>query len=196
MFTRVTIAKTARMEITTTTTTVWTRATAWLPTMLRRVMTATIATREELGPPRVAVGDGAARVAAERDGDHARDDRVRGQDEPGDDAGEVAVAPTSHDVFEQAARRRVPRAQLGEGIALQSGDRARDQERQPDRGARDLTGRAEQREDPRADHRADADERGLAHRQVRGRGRRLDGRHGYPRVATSTALIVCSRFSA
>ena len=38
------MAKTVRMLITTTTTSVWTPATARLPTMLRRLMTTTITT--------------------------------------------------------------------------------------------------------------------------------------------------------
>ena len=104
MFARVTIAKTVRMLITTTTTSVWTPATARLPTMLSRRHDDDDHDREELRPARAAVGDGAARIAAERDRDHARDDRVRRQDEPGDDAGEVAVTPPAGDVLEQAAR--------------------------------------------------------------------------------------------
>ena len=44
-------------------------------------------------------------------------------------------------------------------------------EREPHRRAGDLAGRAEQREDAGADHGADADERRLADRQARRRGR-------------------------
>ena len=103
------------------------------------------------------------------------------EDQPGDDAGEVAVAEAAHDVLEQSARRRVAGAELRERVALQPGDRAGDHEREPDRRARDLAGGAEQREDAGADHRADADERGLPHRQVR-RCRSL-GRGVVPRSA-------------
>jgi hypothetical protein len=115
--------------------------------------------REGLDPRGAAVGEGGAGVAAERDGDHAGDDGVGGQDQPGDDAGEVAIAKSSHHVLEQTGRRGVAGAELREGVALQQGDPARDQERQPDGRAGNLAGRTEQREDPRADHGADADER-------------------------------------
>ena len=117
--------------------------------------------REALHPRGAAVGDGFARVAAERHGDHRGDDRVRRQEQPRDDAREVAVAEALADVFEQSACRREPRAELGERVALQHRDDARDHERQPDGRAGDLAGRAEEREDPGADHRADADERRL-----------------------------------
>src|SRR4029077_18370509 len=73
-------------------------------------------------------------------------------------------------VLEQAAGRRVAGAQLRERIALQSRDGPGDQERQPYRRARYLAGRAQEREDPRADHRPDPDEGGLTHRQVPLRG--------------------------
>ena len=71
------------------------------------------------------------------------------------------VAESPDDVLEQAAGRRVARPELGERVALQRGDAAGEQEREPDGRAGDLAGRAEQREDAGADHGADADERGL-----------------------------------
>ena len=80
------------MPITTTTTTVCTRATACEPTMLSAVITSTTRTAKTLTQAVVAVGERRAGVAAERHRDHAGDDRVGGQDQPRDDAGEVAVA--------------------------------------------------------------------------------------------------------
>jgi hypothetical protein len=44
------------------------------------------------------------------------------------------------------------RAELGEGVALQQGDRPRDQEREPHGRTGNLTGRTEQGEDGGADH--------------------------------------------
>ena len=115
--------------------------------------------------PVVVVGDRGAGVAAERDRDHGRDDRVDGEEHPGDDAGEVALSPAPDDVLEEAAGGRVPGTHLGEGVALQRGYPARQQERDPHRRSGHLPGRPQQREDARPDHRADPDERGLARRQ-------------------------------
>ena len=86
--------------------------------------------------------------------------------QPCGDAGEVALAESAAEVFEQPRGRGVAGAELGERVALQPGDRAGDEEGQPHRGAGHLPGRAEQREDAGADHGADADECGLPHRQV------------------------------
>ena len=77
---------------------------------------------EDLDPAVAAVGDRRARVAAERHRDHAGDDGVRGEDQPGDDAGDVAVAEAAGDVLEHPAGRRVARAELGERVALQHRD--------------------------------------------------------------------------
>ena len=134
-------------------------------------MTTTMSTANALHPCCAAVGDGFARVAAERHGDHRGDDRVGGEEQPRDDSREVAVPEALADVFEQSSGRREPRAELGERVALQHRDDARDQERQPDGRAGDLTGRAEEGEDPGADHRADADEGGLPDGQPCGRAR-------------------------
>ena len=118
---------------------------------------------EGLGPRLSAIPHDRAGVAAEGHGDHAGDDGVGGEDQPGDDAGDVAVAEPADDVLEQATCRRVPGAELGEGVALQPGDGAGDEERQPHGRPGDLARCAEEGEDPRADHRADADERRLTH---------------------------------
>ena len=134
-------------------------------------MTSTTATAKTLTHDSLAVGHRRAGVAAEGHRDHARHDGVGREDQPGDDPGGVPVAEAPDDVLEEPARRRVAGAELGERVALQAGDRAGDQERDPDRRAGHLAGRAEQGEDPGADHRADADERGLANVQ-RGRRRR------------------------
>src|SRR4029077_16275112 len=81
-----------------------------------------------------------------------------------DDAGEVAVTEAPRDVLEQAAGRRVAGPELGERVALQSGDTAGEKERQPDGRSGHLSCGAEQGKDPGADHGADPDERGLPDR--------------------------------
>ena len=62
---------------------------------------------EGLDPASVVVRDGGAGVAAERHRHHAGDDGVGGEEQPGDDAGDVPVAVASDDVLEQATGRRV-----------------------------------------------------------------------------------------
>ena len=147
--------------MTTNTTMLWTRATSDEPATLSPVMATQQQDREGLDRSRVAVGEGRARVAPEGQRDHRGDDPVRDVDEPGDDGGDVAFAEAAIDVLEQATGGREAGAELGERVALQRGDRAGEQERQPDGRTGDLAGRAEQREDPGADHRGHADERGL-----------------------------------
>jgi hypothetical protein len=66
------------------------------------------------------------------------------------------------DILQETAGRRVAGTEPRERVALQYRDRAGDQERQPHGRSGDLAGRPEQCEDPRTDHRADTDERGLA----------------------------------
>ena len=167
--------KTVRMPITTTTTTVWARATAVEPTVLSALITSTTRTAKTLIHASSPVGERRAGVAAERHRDHPGDDRVGGEDQPREHAGDVAIAEPAHHVLEQTAGRGVLRPELGEGIPLEPGDGAGEEERQPDRRAGDLPGRTEQGEDARADHRADADERSLAN-AVRPRSApRLDG---------------------
>ena len=160
--TRVVTANTPRIPMTTTTTTVCALATASEPRMLSNVMASTSDYGEELRPPSTTVGEDLPGVAAERDRDHPGDDRVHGQEQPADDASHVPVAVTAGDVLEQTAGRREPCAHLGEGVTLEPGNDAGDHERDPDRGTRHLTSRAEQREDPRADHGAHPDEGRLA----------------------------------
>ena len=93
-------------------------------------------------------------------------DGVHKVDQPRAGPGEMAVAKSLCHILQQPARARVPRTELGKGVALQDRDRPGDEERQPYRRARDRTGRAEQRKNSRAHHRPDADERGLAHVEV------------------------------
>jgi hypothetical protein len=150
--------------MTTTTTTVWTLATA--------CGTEDVEGRhhddDEYGEgfdPVGVVGDGGARIAAEGHRDHRSDDRVDGEEQPRDDPGEVALAPPPDDVLEESSRRGVAGTELGERVPLQDGDATRDEERDPDRRAGNFTGGAEQREDPCSHHRADPDEGRLAHRQ-------------------------------
>ena len=161
-FAMVTIAKTARMPMTTKTTTLWTRATIVGAGDVEGRHHHEQGDREDLDRDRVVAGERGAGVAPEGQGDHRGDDAVRDVDEPGDDRRDVAVAEAAVDVLEQAAGRRVARTELPERVALQRGDAAGEQERQPDGRPGDLAGRAEQREDPGADHRGDADERRLA----------------------------------
>ncbi len=78
----------------------------------------------------------------------------------------MPVAESLAHVLEHAAGGRVPGAELGERVALEHGDRAGEEERDPHRGAGDLAGRAEQGEDAGSDHGAHTDERGLAHVQL------------------------------
>ena len=91
-------------------------------------------------------------------------------------------AEPTHDVLEQATGRRVPGTELGERVALQGGDRTGEQERQPNSGTRHLASRAEQGEDPGADHRANPDERRLPDAERSGggfdAGHENDGRRG------------------
>jgi len=122
--------------------------------------------RKNLRPHLVLAGDRGAGVAAERDRHHRRHDGVHKVDQPRGGPGEMTVAEPLGDVLQQAAGARIPRAELGEGVALQDGDRPGKEERQPHRRARYRAGRAQEREDPRAHHRPDADERGLAHVEV------------------------------
>ena len=119
---------------------------------------------EGLDPARVAE-DRVAGVAAEGDRDHRGDDRVHREQHPREHPGEVSFAPAADDVLEEAARRGVPRPQLGEGVALEHRDDAGEHEGDPDGGARHLPGRAQQREDAGSHHRTDPDERGVAHGQ-------------------------------
>jgi hypothetical protein len=65
----------------------------------------------------------------------------------------------------QPSRRRIPHAELGADVAEQHGDDAADEERDPDRRARDRPGLAEQCENARADHRADAQDQRAANGQ-------------------------------
>ena len=116
---KVATENTVRMPMTTTTTTVWTLATACEPTTLRRGHHEEDEHREQLDPV-VVVGDRGAGVAAERHRDHRGDDRVDRQQQPRDDACEVALPPPSDDVLEQPAGRGVPRPELGEGVTLQA----------------------------------------------------------------------------
>ena len=95
------------------------------------------------------------------------------EDQPGDHPGRVSVAEAPHHILQQPARRGVTGAELGERVALQAGDGTGEQERDPDGRTSHLTGRAEQGEDPGADHGADADERRLSDVQL---GRRAGGR--------------------
>ena len=123
--------------------------------------------REHLDPDGALLpGEHGTGVAAERDRHHRGHDGVRQVDQPRGDAGEVAVAESLRDVLEHAPGARVPGAEFRERVALQPRDGPGDQERHPHRGPGHLAGRAQQREDPRAHHRPDPDERGLAHRQV------------------------------
>jgi hypothetical protein len=105
-------------------------------------------------------------VAPEGHRHHRRYDRVGQVGQPRGDPGEVAVTGPLRHVLQQPAGRRIPGTQLGERVTLQHRDEAGDEERQPHRRASHFPGRAEQREDPRAHHRPDPDERSLAHRQV------------------------------
>ena len=158
--------------MTTKTTTPWTRATMFEPATLRPVITSEQGDREGLDRDRVAAGERRAGIAPEGQGDHRRHDAVGDVHEPGHDRRDVAVAEPAVDVLEQAAGRWVARPELAERVALQGGDATGQQERQPDGRPGDLAGRAEQREDPGADHRGDADGRGLAGADVLAGGAR------------------------
>ena len=80
--------------------------------------------------------------------------------------------PPAH-VLEESSGRRVRGAELGERVALEHRDPTGDEERHPHRRTCNLAGRAQEREDPGADHGADTDERSLANRVVPS-DRRLD----------------------
>jgi len=63
--------------------------------------------QDRLGQPRhrpAPVGHRRAGVAAEGDGDHARHDRVGGEDQPRNDPGGMSVAEAPNDVLEQSSR--------------------------------------------------------------------------------------------
>src|SRR5215467_931437 len=79
--------------------------------------------RKNLRPHLVLAGDRGAGVAAERDRHHRRHDGVHKVDQPRGGPGEMTVAEPLGDVLQQAAGARIPRAELGEGVALQDGDR-------------------------------------------------------------------------
>ena len=102
-------------------------------------------------------------IAAERDRHHrAHDHDGREVAQPRRDSDEAAVSEPLGEVRDQAARGREAHAELDDGVAEQAGDDPGEQERQPHGGARDRTRLAEQREDARADHRADTEEGGAA----------------------------------
>ena len=132
-FAMVTTANRVRMASTMLTMIACTRATAVDPTMLSVVMTTTSSTANTTAQTGSSSVDDRARVAAERCRDHRRDDRSRHVEQPRHDAGDVPLPEPLREVGQHAAGRRVGGAELGERVALQPGDRARDEERQPHR---------------------------------------------------------------
>ena len=120
--------------------------------------------REEAGPASRVV-DGRAGVVPERHRHHGGDDRVDGEHHPGDDAREVPLPPPADHVLQEPACRGVASAHFRERVALQRSHHLPPGGTRSTPRAGHLAGRTQQREDPRADHRADTDERGVAHRQ-------------------------------
>ena len=197
--------------MTTKTTRLWTRATTRRAGDVEDGHRHEQGDGEDLHPGGVVAGERRAGVAPEREGDHRRDDAVRDVGQPGDDRRDVAVAEALVDVLEQATGGRELGTELGERVALQRGDAAGEQERQPDRRPGDLAGGAEQREDPGADHRGDADEGRLLGADVAlGAGPRPSGarlrppgprpaarsaRHARasPRANTTSAMIAATK---
>ena len=103
------------------------------------------------------------RVASEGDRHHRADDHDRREvAEPGRDPDQPPVSEALEEVRDQATRGRIADAQLDDVVAEQRCDDAGEQKREPDRRPGDGSGLAEQREDARADHRADAEESGAA----------------------------------
>jgi hypothetical protein len=76
---------------------------------------------------------------------------------------------------------RVPDAELDHVVRKQHRDQAREQEREPDGGPGNDCRLSEKREDPRSDHRADADKGGAADAHLKGMVERrigsLDAEH-------------------
>jgi hypothetical protein len=85
---------------------------------------------------------------------------------PGQDAGEVALSPSSSDVLQETTGGGIPRSQPGKGVALQNGNTPGQEEGQPHRRPGHLTCGSQECEDPRTDHGADADEGSLSHGQA------------------------------
>ena len=78
----------------------------------------------------------------------------------------------SHQVRDQAARRREADAHLHHRVAEQRGDDPGEEKREPDRGSGDGSGLAQQGEDAGPDHGADAEEGGAADAHATGGRRR------------------------